>query len=626
MGPTFKYFNFISVQKSGSQERFFSSRTNIERMPFIVLLILFMATSMLAQNNQVDSMKNLLIKAQEDSNKVILMNKLINEMTHSGNFNEMLDYSNQSIHLAEKLGYKKGLAQAYRLKGISLMNLGAHDDAISNQLLALKTSEKINDLNGVASANNNIGLIYKNELKYSKAIPYHKNAVELFKKVGNQDYLARTYTNVGDCYKAMSAFDTAMIFYDSSLAIATKLGNERGIGLVYEVKGNSYFDQKKYIDAIAHYEIAFAYSRKFHDSFDIAGLQYYMATSLIQLKEFDKARKKLDSALVFATHNKFIQGLQSCYEAYSRLDSLEGNYLSAFRNYKRYIFYKDSLTNEEKNIKIAQQVLQYEYEKKSLSEKLIATNTQQKLKFQKYLLLVAILGVVVIAWLIIYHYKQKQLAKSALALEQSRTRISRDLHDELGSNLSSISMQASVAKRKLMRQEDAIDIVEHISTSSQEMVSKMSDIVWSLLSENENATQLIERITNYCAITLPDHDINFEVTNNLGDSEINIHTETLKELYLIIKEAVHNSLKHSNCKKVNIDFTQDPHKVSVRISDDGNGFKIDKPARTTGGNGLKNMRQRAEKIGAQYKIISNQENGTSISLEIDLSHLSHRST
>ena len=156
MGPTFKYFNFISVQKSGSQERFFSSRTNIERMPFIVLLILFMATSMLAQNNQVDSMKNLLIKAQEDSNKVILMNKLINEMTHSGNFNEMLDYSNQSIHLAEKLGYKKGLAQAYRLKGISLMNLGAHDDAISNQLLALKTSEKINDLNGVASANNNI--------------------------------------------------------------------------------------------------------------------------------------------------------------------------------------------------------------------------------------------------------------------------------------------------------------------------------------------------------------------------------------------------------------------------------------------------------------------------------------
>jgi len=617
------------VQKSVKQERIFFRRINIKRVPFIVLLILFISiisTSISAQNNQVDSMKKLLIKAQEDSNKVILINKLINEMTHSGNFNEMLDYSNLSLQLAQKLGYKKGEAQAYRLKGISLMNLGAHDDAISNQLLALKTSEKINDLNGIASANNNIGLVYKNELKYSKAIPYHKNAVELFKKVGNQDYLARTYTNVGDCYNAISAYDTAMLFYDSSLAIAIKLENERGIGLVYEVKGNSYYQQKKYSNAIAHYEIASGYSRKYHDSFDIAGLQYYTASSLIQLKQFNKARKKLDSALVFATQNKFIQGLQSCYEAYSRLDSSEDNYQSAFRNYKRFIFYKDSLTNEEKNVKIAQQVLQYEYEKKSLREKLIATNTQQRLNFQKYLLLVGIVGVMVIAWLIIYQYKQKQLAKSALALEQSRTRISRDLHDELGSNLSSISMQASVAKRKLLRKEDASDIVEHISTSSQEMVSKMSDIVWSLLSENENATQLIERITNYCAITLPDHEINFEVINNLSDHDINIHTETLKELYLIIKEAIHNSLKHSDCKQINIGFSQDQHVFSVRISDNGNGFEIGKPTRTTGGNGLKNMRQRAEKIGAKYKIISDKEKGTTISLDIDLSYLSHRST
>ncbi len=343
-----------------------------------------------------------------------------------------------------------------------------------------------------------------------------------------------------------------------------------------------------------------------------------MATCYIQLNELKKARLNLDSALVFATKNKFIQGLQSCYQAYSILDSVEGKYKSAFAHYKQYIFFKDSLTNEEKNVKIAQQVLQYENEKKSLSEKLIATNTQQRLQFQKYLLLIGIVAIGIIAIIFIYYNRQKQRTKSALEMEQAKNRISRDLHDELGSSLSSVSMQASVAKRKLNRQEDVSEIIDHIGIASQEMVSKMSDIVWSLLSENENTTQLIERITNYCAITLPDNEVHFEVKNGLNDTTILIQTEMLKELYLIIKEAVNNSLKHAHCKEIKISFTHVEQTLSVRISDDGTGFDMAKPTRTSGGYGLKNMKQRAEKLGATFSICSEQGKGTVILLDIDV--------
>lgn len=591
----------------------------------VVFLSLFVSFEIFAQNEQVDSLKLAMNKAQEDSNKVLLINALINELNYSGNFQEKLDYSNMSLQLAKKIGFKKGEAQAYRLKGIALMNFGDHAGAIENQLMALKTSESINDQNGIASANNNIGLLYKNELKYAKAIPYHFKAVELFKSVGNQDYLAKTLTNLGDCYSNLASYDTAMFYYDSSLAIETRLGNERGIALAHEVIGNSFSQQRKYEEAVHHYEIADAYKRKYNDSFDIAGLQYLMATCYIPLNQLKNGRAYLERALDFATRHKYIQGLQSCYKTFALLDSIEGNYKSAYSHYKQYVFYTDSLTNEEKNVKIAQQVMQYEFEKKSLSEKLKAENNQQRLQFQQYLLIVSIIGVVLIALLFLYFNKQKHKARIALELEQTRNRISRDLHDELGSNLSSISMQASVAKRKLLRHEDASELVDHISTSSQEMVSKMSDIVWSLLSENENALQLIERITNYCAITLPDHEISFEVKNNLSHVDMNIQTETLKELYLIIKEAINNSLKHAQCKEIKVDFTQDHQALSVRISDDGSGFEIGKPKRTTGGNGLKNMRQRAEKIGGRLNIFSEQGKGTNILLEINLSDLSNRS-
>lgn len=593
-------------------------RIRTEKVLTYTLLCLFISLKVNAQNERVDSLKMALNNAQEDSNKVLIINALINELNYSGNFQEKLEYSNRSIKLSKKTGFKKGEAQAYRLKGIALMNFGDHTGAIENQLMALNTSESINDQNGIASANNNIGLIYKNESKFAKAIPYHARAVELFKAVGNQDYLAKTFTNLGDCYSNLASYDSAMLYYDSSLVIETGLGNERGIALAHEVIGNSFSQQKKYEEALTHYKIADSCHRKYNDSLDIAGLQYLMASCYIPLNQLSTGRAYLERALDFAGRHNYIQGLQSCYKTYSMLDSIEGNYKSALSHYKQYVFYTDSLTNEEKNVKITRQVMQYEYEKKALSEKLLASNNQQRLKFQQYLLIVSIIGVILIALLFLYFYKQRQKARSALELEQTRNRISRDLHDELGSNLSSVSMQASVAKRKLSRHEDVSEIVDHISTASQEMVSKMSDIVWSLLSENENTTQLIERVTNYCAITLPDNEIDFEVNNGLKEGSITIQTEMLKELYLIIKEAVINSLKHAQCNRIVVNFSRFENTLSISISDNGKGFDINKPVRTTGGYGLKNMKQRAEKLGARFQLISEPGKGTSVMLDIDI--------
>lgn len=227
------------------------------------------------------------------------------------------------------------------------------------------------------------------------------------------------------------------------------------------------------------------------------------------------------------------------------------------------------------------------------------------------------------ALLIKWQYQEKQLLireiESKILVENVKTKINHDLHDDIGNTLSSISRYAEVAKRKAKRNEEVDDILTKIHLSSEDLVGKMSDIIWSLNSDNETLEKLLERVQNFCATIFPEQGIHFIFEKEIESETKPRNQEILKELFLIIKESLNNCMKHAQCSRVSILFFERDNYFKVVILDDGIGFETLQTKHSLGGNGLKNMKYRAEQIQAKLEINSGINLGTEINLEVLLS-------
>lgn len=224
-----------------------------------------------------------------------------------------------------------------------------------------------------------------------------------------------------------------------------------------------------------------------------------------------------------------------------------------------------------------------------------------------------LMATVAIVTFIVYLFYRNRL-KRMLEIERVRTRIATDLHDDVGSSLSKISILSEV----LSHNEGELDLedkrsLETIAETSREVVGSMSDMVWSINPSRDNLRDTIQRMRRFASETLSLRNIDFRFTAPQSDKEIKLNVDYRRQIYLIFKESLNNAVKHSNCSKVDIELGQKGKWLELKISDDGRGF--DNSVETEG-NGLINMRSRAENIGGKFEIVSENGKGTIILLKI----------
>jgi ligand-binding sensor domain-containing protein len=213
--------------------------------------------------------------------------------------------------------------------------------------------------------------------------------------------------------------------------------------------------------------------------------------------------------------------------------------------------------------------------------------------------------------IVFYKYRMNQL-KKLMAL---RMKISRDLHDEVGSTLSGIGLMSEIAKKQLENksENEVKSSLEKISFNSEETLGKMSDIVWAINPQNDTYEKMIDRLKNFAKNTATPLGIqlNFDLDKNL--SQFNLDMQRRNNIYLICKEAMNNAIRYSGCRNINFSIRTQDHQMKIAIADDGKGFDAQK---IYTGNGLKNMRARADEIKIDLKVYSENEKGTIISLLI----------
>lgn len=206
----------------------------------------------------------------------------------------------------------------------------------------------------------------------------------------------------------------------------------------------------------------------------------------------------------------------------------------------------------------------------------------------------------------LYKYRLNQLLK----LQAVRNKIASDLHDDVGSTLSSIRMYSSIVNNQVKESHpQSAELLNKISSNSKEMIENMSDIVWMIKPGNDDFKSIENRMLNFANELCTPADINFEFNKDAAADAVHIPMELRRDIYLIFKEAVNNAVKYSGCHSIRAVITLQNHQLQMHISDDGNGFDI---TNAKNGNGLSNMRKRAETHKGKFTIQSAPDEGTEV--------------
>jgi hypothetical protein len=228
--------------------------------------------------------------------------------------------------------------------------------------------------------------------------------------------------------------------------------------------------------------------------------------------------------------------------------------------------------------------------------------------------IVAIILFFIALFYFFYRYRLKEIRR----IENLRNKIARDLHDDVGATLSTIMLYSNSIKKKapVLKKEDIMGIVNKINCSAGQMIDEMNDIVWTINPKNDNMARTINRMQIFASTLLASKDVslNFKVDEEIKNESVSM--DKRKNCYLIFKEVLNNAMKYSECTEISISLNKNHHNIEMKIADNGKGFNLKNHPT---GNGLDNIRQRAEEIGGKLHIcpqLAGMETvaGTSVSL------------
>jgi len=193
------------------------------------------------------------------------------------------------------------------------------------------------------------------------------------------------------------------------------------------------------------------------------------------------------------------------------------------------------------------------------------------------------------------HGAYRMKLERQLELERLRARIAADLHDDLGASLSRVAIMSESARLEMERSpEESRARLGEIASTARGMVDGMSDLVWSIDPRKDDMRSLLRRVREFASDVLEAQGIDWRLEMGAGVEELALDASARRHLFLILKEALANAARHAQCRNVTIRAEANGPELTICIADDGRGF--DESAIGLG-NGLENMRRRAEEMG-----------------------------
>ena len=381
---------------------------------------------------------------------------------NQGNYFEALNMHNASLKIVEEIGDKNGIVRSYNNIGNIYYRQGNYPEGLKNYFNSLKMAEVIGDYEGQAIAYNNIGNIYTDQGNYPEALKSLFASLKIADEMGDKKGKLATYNNIGNIYFAQRDNSEAMKNYFISLKIGEEIGDKPKIALAYKNIGNIYADQGNYNEALKNYTLCLKIEEEVGDKDLIACTYNRLGALNTKSKKYKEAKKYLDIGLALSKEIWIIADLKETYSNLAQLDSAQGNYKGAYSNYKMYVFYRDSLVNEDNTKKTVQAAMQYEFDKKETEaktdqEKKDVLTAAEKRK-QKIVLIFVIFGLLSVAVFAVFVYRSLRITrkqKNLIEIKSKETEIQKKVIEEKNKEITdSINYAKRIQQAKLPRKEE----------------------------------------------------------------------------------------------------------------------------------------------------------------------------
>nr|WP_223033676.1 tetratricopeptide repeat-containing sensor histidine kinase [Hanstruepera marina] len=535
--------------------------------------------------------------------------------------------ADQAILLSLDIGDSLLLADSYVSKAYVTNN----KESIKLYLDAIRIYERLHLYGKSGDMYTRLGW----QLKYrdfEKAIMYYRKGMHELEKHQGKTIIDPVYDNYGVLLGMKKDWDSALYYHEKSLKLKKQLNDSVGIPFGYAHLANVYLNQKKFGKALKYLDSSLVIRKKRHDTYGVTDAYLYYGDLYFSKKDYKNAVVYYKKGYGMALENHYFPLKKYAAEyLYKSNDSL-GDYKAALKYNLIFNQLKDSVLNIETNNKISELEIQFQTENKEkeilsqradLAEKELDINQKntQIIGLCVLALVLALLGYLV--------YNQQRLRnlqlkkegelKEALIkieaqnkLQEQRLEISRDLHDNIGAQLTFIISSLDNLKYGFNLPDKLGKKLNAISEFTIATIYELRDTIWAMNKNEISFEDLRSRISNFidkASVASEAVKINFSANPKLQQT-LKLSSVKGMNVYRIIQEALNNALKYASANAIHVLLESDGDKsFQISIQDDGKGFDLNA---VEYGNGLKNMKKRAEEIEAKFKIESGLGDGTTI--------------
>ncbi|MFB2118620.1 tetratricopeptide repeat protein [Parapedobacter sp. 2B3] len=523
-------------------------------------------------------------------------------------------------------------ANALHYKVVLLQLQGQYEKALQTGHLLIDTRKALPSRNHELNAVLQTGYTYDRMGDYRKAIVWYKKGLEI-QGVTNENFIGRAYGLIGIAYDGLAEYEEAIAYNLQAVEHFKKAPNSSFLHTWYSNLGNTYTKMGK-LDLAEKYTLLALEDAKEQRYIARVNLgKIYMEQGL--LAESQAVLEKVTQELENTGQTNYLS------QAYNRMHELyrkKGDYKTALAYFEKYKANEDKRLSEAKIKQVNELAVEYETAEKErlLAEQraqlaegeLLVKNRNQWIFGLSFLAI----GLAAIGTLL---YKQEQLKSQQVQreaalkltlndiehrnrLQEQRLAISRDLHDNIGSQLTFIISAIDTLKQFVGDQNTRFtERLAHMGAFAKDTIQELRDTIWAMNKDQIALEDLETRVSDFIEkANLVAGEVGLVFRTDVEGDTIIFDSRTGMWLYRILQEAVNNAIKYAEAKTIAVTFGRDAGLFLLTVEDDGKGFDVERAER---GNGLENMRRRAQVLHGELELVS-EKGKTVVSCRIPIKH------
>lgn len=530
-----------------------------------------------------------------------------------------LPYAQQALALVNQYGLLPRERQlALSLHGVLYFSIHRYDEALQYYLDAIRLTETHNLTYRVTPAYLGAGNVLKVMGKNKEALVYYRKALNAARHEVEPRMLVLAENHLGDSLSDLGVAyaSEALHHYLQALPVAERSNAHGPTADLLTNVGRMYLLLRKPEQALPYLEKAEQLAKQDNLLDQLGANDWVIGQVYAALGQAGLAETYLKESLRLARQIDDAEGTRVRIQALATFYADQGDYAKAYSYQRQKAELNDSLFTVQAAQHAQEMVTRFETQKKEQQLTLLQARADRDRLEREALLTVGVLILLLLGALTAWYLYRNRL-KQALIREQMRQRIAHDLHDEIGSTLSSISLLSGLIGNQLTDTNTgtAARMVEKIHADARQTLESMDEIIWSINPGNDSLQRVILRIQEHAQPLMEAQGIRFllHVDPQLHDRQLPM--DLRQSLYFVLKEALNNLLKHAGATTVEIQMKQQHGQLKVTITDNGRGFD---PLQTDNRTGRQSMQQRAEAIGGQLHIDSVAGHGTNVWLTAPL--------